>query len=183
MILFIQSISNLSTCYGFVGIALRSALRMGLHRHLPHIKLNPIESETRKRVFYICRQMDTYVSALLGFPLLLNDEDIDQPLPTPVDDQFITKDAINTPPPGTPSFFEAFNAHVKLMDILGKVVKHIYPLKGIEQNEGEGSKQPYASYMISYGKVKEMEKELQQWNEELPFAWRPDSEGPVEVVR
>ncbi|KAI1769169.1 hypothetical protein GGR53DRAFT_517382 [Hypoxylon sp. FL1150] len=183
MILFIQSISNLSTCYGFVGIALRSALRMGLHRHLPHIKLNPIESETRKRVFYICRQMDTYVSALLGFPLLLNDEDIDQPLPTPVDDQFITKDAILIPPPGTPSFFEAFNAHVKLMDILGKVVKHIYPLKGIEQNEGEGSGQPYASYMISYGKVKEMEKELQQWNEELPVTWRPDSEGSVEVVR
>ncbi|XXG96463.1 Gypsy retrotransposon integrase-like protein 1 [Hypoxylon texense] len=127
--------------------------------------------------------MDTYVSALLGFPLLLNDEDIDQPLPTPVDDQFITKDAILIPPPGTPSFFEAFNAHVKLMDILGKVVKHIYPLKGIEQNESEGGGQPYASYMISYGKVKEMEKELQQWNEELPVAWRPDSEGPVEVVR
>ncbi|KAI1374686.1 hypothetical protein F4677DRAFT_455372 [Hypoxylon crocopeplum] len=183
MILFIQSISNLSTCYGFVGIALRSALRMGLHRHLPHIKLDPIESETRRRVFYICRQMDTYVSALLGFPLLLNDEDIDQPLPTPVDDQYITKDEIHIPPPGTPSFFEAFNAHVKLMDLLGKVVKHIYPLKGIEQNETEGVGEPYASYMISYGKIKEMEKELQQWNEDLPVAWRPDSDGPVEVVR
>lgn len=186
MILFIQSVSNLSTCYGFVGIALRSALRMGLHRHLPHIKLNPIEAETRRRVFYICRQMDTYVSALLGFPLLLNDEDIDQPLPTPVDDQYITRDKIHIPPPGTPSFFEAFNAHVKLMDILGKVVKQIYPLKGIEQNEGtaaEGAREPYASYMISYGKIKEMEKELQRWNEELPIAWRPDPEGPVEVVR
>ncbi|KAI2626713.1 fungal-specific transcription factor domain-containing protein [Hypoxylon sp. NC1633] len=183
MILFIQSISNLSTCYGFVGIALRSALRMGLHRHLPHIKLDPIESETRRRVFYICRQMDTYVSALLGFPLLLNDEDIDQPLPTPVDDQYITKDEIHIPPPGTPSFFEAFNAHVKLMDILGKVVKHIYPLKGIEQSEAEAVGEPYASYMISYGKIKEMEKELQQWNDDLPFAWRPDSDGPVEVVR
>ncbi|KAL7626571.1 Gypsy retrotransposon integrase-like protein 1 [Parahypoxylon ruwenzoriense] len=183
MILFIQSVSNLSTCYGFVGIALRSALRMGLHRHLPHVKLDPIESETRRRVFYICRQMDTYVSALLGFPLLLNDEDIDQPLPTPVDDQFITKEEILTPIPGTPSFFEAFNAHVRLMDILGKVVKHIYPLKGIEHGETEGVGEPYASYMISYGKIKEIEKELQQWNEELPFAWRPDSEGPVEVVR
>lgn len=37
--------------------------------------------------------------------------------------------------------------------------------------------------MISYGKIKEMEKELQQWNEDLPVAWRPDSEGPVEFVR
>ncbi|KAI1469557.1 fungal-specific transcription factor domain-containing protein [Daldinia caldariorum] len=183
MILFIQSISNLSTCYGFVGIALRSALRMGLHRHLPHIKLNPIEAETRRRVFYICRQMDTYVSALLGFPLLLNDEDIDQPLPTPVDDEYITKDKILIPPPGTPSFLEAFNAHVRLMDILGKVVKNIYPLKGMEQSDAEGAGQPYTSYIISYGKIKEIENELQKWNEDLPDAWRPNPIGAVEVVR
>ncbi|KAI3337623.1 hypothetical protein HD806DRAFT_45300 [Xylariaceae sp. AK1471] len=183
MILFLQSISNLSTCYGFVGIALRSALRMGLHRHFPHIKLDPIESETRRRVFYICRQMDTYVSALLGFPLLLNEDDIDQLLPTPVDDQFITKEGITTPPPGTPSYIEAFNAHVKLMDLLSKVVRYIYPLKKIDPKVADGDESQYASYMVSYARIKEMEEELQQWNERLPFAWRPNPEGPVEVVR
>ncbi|RYP78306.1 hypothetical protein DL770_006905 [Monosporascus sp. CRB-9-2] len=185
MILFIQSISNLSTCYGFVGIALRSALRMGLHRHFPQTQINPIESESRRRVFYVCRQIDTYVSALLGFPLLLNEEDIDQPLPTPVDDQFITAGGIISPPPGTPSFFEAFNAHAKLMSILGKTVKSIYPLKRIEQKaaEGPGKEQANASYSISYAKVKELEEELQQWNEELPLTWRPNPEGPDEIVR
>ncbi|KAI0118611.1 hypothetical protein GGR51DRAFT_554299 [Nemania sp. FL0031] len=183
MILFLQSISNLSTCYGFVGIALRSALRMGLHRHLPHIKLDPIESETRRRVFYICRQMDTYVSALLGFPLLLNDDDIDQLLPTAVDDQFITKEGITTPPPETPSYIEAFNAHVKLMDLLSKVVKNVYPLKRVDPKVVDGDESQYASYMVSYARIKEMEEELQQWNEKLPFAWRPNPEGPVEVVR
>ncbi|RYP43774.1 hypothetical protein DL768_009699 [Monosporascus sp. mg162] len=185
MILFIQSISNLSTCYGFVGIALRSALRMGLHRHFPQTQINPIESESRRRVFYVCRQIDTYVSALLGFPLLLNEEDIDQPLPTPVDDQFITAGGIISPPPGTPSFFEAFNAHAKLMNILGKTVKSIYPLKRIEQKaaEGPGKEQANASYSISYTKVKELEEELQQWNEELPVTWRPNPEGPDEIVR
>ncbi|KAH8156648.1 hypothetical protein CIB48_g11596 [Xylaria polymorpha] len=183
MILFLQSISNLSTCYGFVGIALRSALRMGLHRHLPHIKLDPIESETRRRVFYICRQMDTYVSALLGFPLLLNDDDIDQLLPTAVDDQFITKEGISTPPPGATSYIEAFNAHVKLMDLLSKVVKNVYPLKRIDPEIADGDELQHASYMVSYSRIKEMEEELQQWNEQLPFAWRPNPEGPVEVVR
>jgi len=182
MILFLQSISSLSTCYGFVGIALRSALRMGLHRHFPHLKLDPIEAETRRRVFYICRQMDTYISALLGFPLLLNDDDIDQLLPTPVDDQFITKQGINTPPAGTPSYIEAFNAHVKLMDLLSKVVKHIYPLKRADPKAADVD-ESQASYMISYSRIKEMEEELQQWNEQLPYAWRPNPEGPVEVVR
>ncbi|KAI1313754.1 hypothetical protein F5Y03DRAFT_337747 [Xylaria venustula] len=183
MILFLQSISNLSTCYGFVGIALRSALRMGLHRHLPYVKLDPIESETRRRVFYICRQMDTYVSALLGFPLLLNDDDIDQLLPTAVDDQFITKEGITTPPSGTPSYIEAFNAHVKLMDLLSKVVKYVYPLKRVDPKAVEEDESHYASYMVSYARIKEMEDELQHWNEQLPFAWRPNPEGPVEVVR
>ncbi|KAI1435741.1 hypothetical protein GGR50DRAFT_702483 [Xylaria sp. CBS 124048] len=183
MILFLQSISDLSICYGFVGIALRSALSMGLHRHLPHIKLDPIESETRRRVFYICRQMDTYVSALLGFPLLLNEDDIDQLLPTPVDDQFITKEGINPPPSGTPSYIEAFNAHVKLMDLLSKVVKNVYPLKRIDPNAAAGDESQYASYMVSYARIKEMEDELQRWNEQLPFPWRPNPEGPVEVVR
>ncbi|KAI0799241.1 hypothetical protein GGR55DRAFT_670571 [Xylaria sp. FL0064] len=183
MILFLQSISNLSTCYSFVGIALRSALRMGLHRHLPYVKLDPIESETRRRVFYICRQMDTYVSALLGFPLLLNDDDIDQLLPTAVDDQFITKEGITNPPSGTPSYIEAFNAHVKLMDLLSKVVKNVYPLKRVDPKVGEEDESQYASYMVSYARIKEMEEELQRWNEQLPFAWRPNPEGPVEVVR
>ncbi|KAI1820985.1 hypothetical protein F4861DRAFT_27988 [Xylaria intraflava] len=183
MILFLQSISDLSICYGFVGIALRSALSMGLHRHLPHIKLDPVESETRRRVFYICRQMDTYVSALLGFPLLLNEDDIDQLLPTPVDDQFITKEGITSPPPGTPSYIEAFNAHVKLMDLLSKVVKNVYPLKRVDPNVADGDETQYAPYMVSYTRIKEMEEELQLWNEQLPFAWRPNPEGPVEVVR
>jgi hypothetical protein len=32
MIIFLQCSAKLSTCYSYVGIALRAALRMGLHR-------------------------------------------------------------------------------------------------------------------------------------------------------
>ncbi len=182
MILFLQASSNLGACYSFVGIALRAALRMGLHRHIPHAKLTPIEHETRRRVFYVVRQMDTYISALLGFPILLNDEDIDQPLPTEVDDEYITKEAIMKPPAGTPSFFEAFNAHLRLMGILAKVIKHIYPRKGIEDCVLQGDR-ANTTYMISYPKIKEIECELHDWYEKLPAHWRPNPEGPVEYVR
>ncbi|KAH8668316.1 fungal-specific transcription factor domain-containing protein [Xylariales sp. PMI_506] len=182
MILFIQSISNLSTCYGFVGIAMRSALRMGLHRNLPHAQDSAIDVETRRRVFSVCRQLDIYVSAILGFPMLLSDEDIDQPLPSLIDDSFITKDGLLPTPPEVTPIFEAFNAHARLMDILSKIIKHVYPLKGIEQTVAEGG-QVNPSYMISYVKVKELETALQQWNEGLPNTWRPDSEGPEEVIR
>ncbi len=185
MILFLQSTANLSACYTFLGIALRGALRMGLHRNLAHVQLSPIEHESRRRVFYVIRQMDTYVSALLGFPLLLRDDDIDQPLPTEIDDEYITKDGILAPPPGTPSFFQACNAYTRLMVILAKVIKHIYPVRGIEECviKREGVPGPGATYMISYSKIKEIERELHEWYEQLPPHWRPSPEGPIEVVR
>lgn len=182
MILFVQAISSLNTCYSFVGIALRSALRMGLHRDIGDASFGPIEVETRKRVFYVCRQMDTYISAVLGFPLLLNEDDIDQPLPLTVNDEYITVTGILEPPPGTPSFFEAFNAHVKLMDILAKIVKNIYPVRA-GPVAGSAEKPSHASFQISYSKVREMEEALQQWNEQLPLTWRPSSDGEAEVIR
>jgi hypothetical protein len=182
MILFLQSTSNLSTCYNFVGIALRSALRVGLHRNLRHEHISPIEQEVRRRVFYVIRQMDIFVSAVLGFPLLLNSEDIDQPYPTEVDDEYITKDAILQAPKGKPSFFEAFNAHTRLMETLAKVLKFVYPLKGLSDSVMKGDK-PGATYMISYARIKDIELELQEWFEHLPRAWMPSNEGTVEVIR
>ncbi|KAK3938339.1 putative transcriptional regulatory protein [Diplogelasinospora grovesii] len=182
MILFLQATSHISGCYAFIGIALRSSLRMGLHRHLPHVSITPIEDQTRRRVFHVVRQMDIYVSAILGFPMLLRDEDVDQPRPTEVDDEYITQEAILTPPPGTPSFFQAFNAHSRLMAMLAKVVKHIYPLKGVEECVMNGGR-PNATYMISYARIKEIERELHEWYEQLPIYWRPSPEGPIEVIR
>ena len=76
MIQFLQSSAKLSTCYAYIGVALRSALRMGLHRSF-NLKFNPIEAETRKRIFWVTRRMDTYVGAMLGLPRFLDDEDID----------------------------------------------------------------------------------------------------------
>lgn len=182
IILFLQATSNLSSCYSFVGIALRSSLRIGLHRHLQHEKMDPIEQEVRKRVFYVVRQMDIYVSTLLGFPLLLNVDDIDQPFPLEIDDEFITHSGILRPPPGSPSFFQAFNAHSELMEILSKVTKYVYPTKGLGQTVTKDNK-PASTYLISYGRIKEIEAELHSWFERLPQHWRPSGEGPIETVR
>lgn len=63
MIMFLQASAKLSTCFSHIGIALRSAVRMGLHRSVPN-QFSPIEQETRKRVFWVVRNMDIYVGLL-----------------------------------------------------------------------------------------------------------------------
>lgn len=60
MIMFLQASAKLSTCFSHIGIALRSAVRMGLHRSVPN-QFSPIEQETRKRTFWTIKNMDVYV--------------------------------------------------------------------------------------------------------------------------
>lgn len=179
MILFLQSTSNLSTCYSYVGVALRSAVRMGLHRNMT-AQFNPIERETRRRIFWIIRKMDTYVSALLGFPRMLSDADIDQDLPIEVDDEYITKDGILPMPEGTMSMYAASNAHTRLMDILAKVIAYIYPIKGIEQCTKESST---PGYTVSHSKIREIERDLQEWLDKLPMGLRPGGDVDSDVMR
>ena len=85
------------------------------------------------------------------------------------------------PPPGTPSFFQAFNAHNKLMRILARVVKDIYPLRAMEDGvKGRASRK---SLTIDYSRIQAIEAELQAWQSHLPDYWRPNHEGPIEVIR
>jgi hypothetical protein len=167
MILFLQASANLSTCYSHIGIALRSALRMGLHRNLAG-NFNPIERETRRRVFWI-------------IPNMLSYDDIDQELPIEVDDEYITKDGILPMPPGKTSLlYAASNAHTRLMATLSKVIKYIYPTKGLEQSVQGTSK---SSYVISHAKIREIEKDLADWLDKLPLDLRPGGDGTPEVLR
>lgn len=181
MILFLQATSNLSTCYSYIGIALRSALRMGLHRNLAKtMNFKPIERETRRRLFWIIRKMDTYVSALLGFPMLLNNEDVDQELPLEIDDECLTNEEILPMPQGKFSLYTATNAHTRLMVVLAKVVKYIYPTKGLEQSV-QGSTN--ASYVVSHSKIREIEGDLTEWLKQLPMELRPGGTGSPELLR
>jgi hypothetical protein len=69
------------------------------------------------------------------------------------------------------------------MEILEKVVKHIYPLKGMEECVRKKEESTNATYLINYGRIREIEQNLQDWYDRLPEYWRPNPDGPVEVIR
>lgn len=160
MILFLQSSAKLSQCYAYIGVALRSALRLGLHRSCRG-PWNPIEAEVRKRVFWVVRKLDIYVGVMLGLPQTLNDDDIDQDFPQEVDDEYITEDGILPMPAGKVSIMTAFNLHTKLVQILSKIAKKVYPIK-----LSNGS--PDKSYTVPFSAIREIEGELEAWKNSLP---------------
>lgn len=178
MIMFLQSSAKLSTCYSHIGIALTSSIRMGLHRSVP-VNFNPVERETRKRIFWVIWKMDTYVGALLGLPKLLSEDDIDQEMPIEVDDDFITTEKVLPMPFQRISVMTAFNAHSQLVQILAKTAKYIYPNKNLAHVHSKSSH----SYMVSHAKIREIEQDLQEWNDNLPMALRPGGEARPELAR
>lgn len=178
MILFLQSSARLSTCYTYLGIVLRSAMRLGLHRSVSNA-FNPVERELRKRIFWIIRKLEIYVGALLGLPQMLSNDDIDQEMPIEVDDEYITIETILPVPSGKLSLFKAINAHTRLIEILAKTVKYIYPIKENRHWRGKDNQ----SYVVSHTKIREIEQDLQAWMENLPMAFRAGEETSPEFMR
>ncbi len=176
MIIFLQSSAKLATCYAYIGIALRACCRLGLHRDLPN-KFDPIELEERKRIFWLVRKIDTYVGAMLGLPQMLSEEDIDQELPAEIHDDYITADEIRAPPNAVFPLIKASNAHTRLTTILRKVVRYVYPIKSSAALLS-GDK-----YTISHGRIRELERDLQQWMDELPVELRPSESAGMEQSR
>jgi hypothetical protein len=178
MIIFLQSSVRMARCYSLVGLALSSSLRMGLHRSITK-GFNPVVQETRKRAFWVVRKLDTYVGVLLGLPKTISDDDIDQDMPEEVDDQYITPNGILPMPPGHISIIAATNAHTRLLKIVAKIMRYIYPIKGMERGM---SGQP-GSYAVSLNRVRELERDLRDWKESLPAYLTPGFDSPPAFIR
>ncbi|ODV79413.1 uncharacterized protein CANTADRAFT_50927 [Suhomyces tanzawaensis NRRL Y-17324] len=172
MIMYLQCSARLSTCYSYIGIALRSALKEGLHRNLTIFqnskrKLDPIEVDTRKRLFYTIYKMDIYINSLLGLPRSIQDDEFDQELPEELDDENITRDSyLYDKQQGALSSSGCANHHTKLMFILSHIVKKLYPIK-----VGKSATNVTPDHIHS--KVTELEIELKQWLQNLPKELKP----------
>lgn len=177
MILFLQASAKLSISYAYIGLAQRAALRLGLHRSVA-ANFTPIERELRKRIFWVVRSMDVYVSTICGLPLAVNDDDIDQEYPLEIDDQYITPAGILPMPSGRISLMVGANAHASLVDIMVKVLKYIYPVR-----ISSAQTSPGRTYMVSHSKIREIEVELDAWSAALPPPLQPGREGYPELER
>lgn len=164
LFIFLQCSARLSTCYSYIGVAMRSMVREGYHRLSPsNSDMNSIEIEVRKRLFYTIYKLDIYVNAMLGLPRSISKDDFDQVLPVELSDENITVDGyFPENQHGILSSVAISNHHAKLLMILNDIVGDLYPIKKTNN-------------IISHETVTRLELKLKEWVHQLPQELKPNA--------
>ncbi|KAA8652343.1 putative C6 transcription factor [Aspergillus tanneri] len=94
----LRSASSQGVWY-MVGLAMRTAIDLGLHRKANEIHLDPIAAQMRRRLFWTVYYVERVVSMSLGRPFSIADRHIDLPLPVDVDDDIRDPALLTESPP------------------------------------------------------------------------------------
>ncbi|CDK26153.1 unnamed protein product [Kuraishia capsulata CBS 1993] len=176
LIIFLQCSARLSTCYAYIGIALRAALREGLHRQLDY-PFNPIDLEIRRRLFWTIYKMDIYVNTMLGLPRSISEEDFDQDMPMELDDENITLEGYRFDlQNGKLSSSGIANAHTTVIVIMKKIVEKLYPVKSTKIDRS-------STDLLAHDIVYNLELDLQDWVNALPFELKPGVEPSMRYLK
>ncbi|QHS74064.1 uncharacterized protein SPAR_J00160 [Saccharomyces paradoxus] len=163
MTIFLQCSANLKACYSFIGIALRAALKEGLHRKSSIVGPTPIQDETKKRLFWSVYKLDLYMNCILGFPSGIDESDIDQEFPLDVDDENISTVGIKFQDWRTISSCGMNNKHTKLILIMSRIYKLMYSLRRKPLEED------------SRAQIISLNDQLDNWYAQLPDILKVDT--------
>ncbi|KAH9476291.1 ABC-transporter-regulating transcription factor [Psilocybe cubensis] len=179
-------LGKLSKAAALLAEAVTMSIDAGLHRSADSYDLfDAIEDEVRKRTFWCVYIWDKQLGAHFGRPSMLRLRDCDVSEPSPVDDEFITRDAINTPPPGTESRMSAFIVSLRIMVVL-EAVLDVPPAR---QSEDPTSFLLNATKVLSGTKrFKEMREEealLDDIHRKIPAYWShsPETLNSDDTIR
>jgi hypothetical protein len=161
MILYLQALGMVPTCYSYISLAMAACTRMGLHRSDSQTKFNTVDREHRKRIFWALRSMESYITTILDLPRTLSEEDTDQDFPCVMEDQNSRGGKPQRRACSPVSAMALANAHTKLLIIMGNFKRFI--LGSCKSDSRQGG-----TYRVDYARIVEAEKELESWNLELP---------------
>ncbi|KAJ3553324.1 hypothetical protein NP233_g12670 [Leucocoprinus birnbaumii] len=131
-VLFLQGSSAPQACWAMVGVGIRLAQDVGAHRKRKATD-SPltVEDELWKRAFWVLASIDRHVSAALGRPCAIHDEDFDVDLPVDCDDEYWEHPDPEKrwkQPPGKPSRVSFFLCFLKLNQVLAFSLRTIYSI-------------------------------------------------------
>ncbi|ESK85138.1 hypothetical protein Moror_3593 [Moniliophthora roreri MCA 2997] len=174
---FLQGSSAPHACWTMVGMGIRLAQDIGAHRR----QISPIttiEGELMKRAFWALVCMDRVISAGLGRPCAIQDEDFDLDMPAECDDEYWEHpdpEMAFKQPPGRPSYVSAFISYLKLMRLLAIALRTIYCINKSKMVHG------FAGPQWEQRIVAELDSALNQWVDSVPehLRWDPNREDEV----
>jgi hypothetical protein len=113
-----QNLNRRDAAFLYIGLALRMAISLGLHREVDDPAMDLVEREHRRRVWWSVYSMDRIISVKSGNPVSIHDEDIDVGFPSP----FPGVDPDLSPP-------RVLAHYTQLSRILGRIGEGIYRKK------------------------------------------------------
>ncbi|KAJ5091490.1 hypothetical protein NUU61_006360 [Penicillium alfredii] len=128
--------------------------QLGLHQNQENVTANPLERETRKKVFWCQYVLDRFCSALTGLPVLLREDDVQTEYPVDVDDENVTETGFLPTLPGECTRISSALALFGVSRILNKALGDFFPSK--------------TGYDIYVSKVRLVARELDEWLQNLP---------------
>lgn len=166
-----------------LGMAIRMAQDLGMHRNSARWHLPPLETEVRKRLWWTLYVMDRWVSASMGRPLEIDDNDCDVDFPALIEQDWKDSDEFSTSRETQEQTkmenifaMKFFIESIKLSQIMGKILKRIYSAN--TRNHGPAQ--------VST-KVAELDTLLTKWHLGLPSDLKYDhqavSAGRVKMNR
>ncbi|KAF2734740.1 hypothetical protein EJ04DRAFT_564019 [Polyplosphaeria fusca] len=124
--------SRINHCWSLFGTTAHLMFAIGLNRGRrsePNSSIDHVEQESRRRAFWSAYSLDKYLAAALGRPRTFKDEDIDQELPTIVNDSDLHPSFMDPLASRAQSLMMAPIEHIKLSRIISLVLRDLYPIR------------------------------------------------------
>lgn len=177
-------LGRLSRAASLLSEAVTVSVDAGLHRSADTYDLfDPIEDEVRKRTFWCVYLWDKQLSAHFGRPPIIRLRDCDVAEPAAVDDEYITKESLGVPPPGTESRMSAFVCALRIMIVLESVLD-VPPLR---QTSSPFLARATAilSGMKIFSELRDEESLLDEVNRSIPPFWAnsPETLASEDTIR
>lgn len=146
---FLLSTNARDVSYNVMGLGLRMAINMGMHRSTSTSNLHPHVRELRNRLWWSIYSAERLFSIEMGRPLAIDDAEIDAPFPADLPELRVD---------GRQSSVSNQIAMAQLCQIMGRIVKMIYSNKITSKNGQVIYPKPF----------KQLQTDLEQWKLTLP---------------
>ncbi|KAK9855198.1 hypothetical protein MYU51_002503 [Penicillium brevicompactum] len=155
VVLYLLSSSRAHKAWFTFGTTVQLMMVLGFHSKRSRIGSEVddlIRKECQRRVLWCSYTLDKYLSIMLGRPRLWQDEDLDESLPTRINDQDLTRYEMN--PSKCDCLMDAPVFHTVLARILTQAAREPYVVTGIS------SKDQIDTIRVFCGRVAEWQAEL-----------------------